>query len=136
MQACWTVSLALLQKKCGSNSTEKEFRRLVSVIVAHDERFDHMPDYSVRMADDMITFRRRATMRCGRETAADGAQLPLPMIDPETFAKARAAAPGYDVHALYGEWQAFSAKQGTPVKHPDKAFIGFCRARHKRAPLR
>jgi len=34
----WRVTLATLQKKCGSGSTEKEFKRLVQSIVREDER--------------------------------------------------------------------------------------------------
>src|SRR5271169_3470573 len=41
-KAEWRISLPLLQKKCGSSSTEKEFRRLVSNIVDEDQRFQHM----------------------------------------------------------------------------------------------
>lgn len=38
----WRISLALLQKKCGSNSTPREFRRLVVNIVREDREHDHM----------------------------------------------------------------------------------------------
>lgn len=133
MQSEWKISLRLLQKKCGSISTDKEFRRLVSTIVRHDETYDHMPDYSVRMEGDMVVFQRRAAMICGAK--GDDHQLALPMVDAETFAAARKVAPGYDVHFLYDEWQKFARKEGRPIKHPEKAFLGFCRERHKRAPL-
>lgn len=135
MQAEWRISLALLQKKCGSISTDKEFRRLVSTIVQHDETYDHMPDYSVRMEGETVVFRRRASMHCLRDQAAASAPFDPPAIDPETFAAARAAAPGYDVHYLHREWQAFAQKEGKPVKHPDRAFLGFCRERHRQAPI-
>jgi hypothetical protein len=45
------------------------------------------------------------------------------------------APPGYDIHALHQEWQAFAERQGKPVKNPDQAFLGFCRERHRRAPF-
>lgn len=134
-QSEWRISLELLQKKCGSNSTGKEFRRLVSTVVQHDTAFNHMPDYAVRMEGDKVVFRRRASMQFGAPPEELPAQFELPVIDPETFEEARKAAPGYDVHFLYAEWRAFAEKQSKPVKHPEKAFLGFCRERHKRAPL-
>lgn len=134
LQPEWRISLETLRKKTGSNSTTKEFRRLVSTIVEHDSRYDHMPDYSVRFEGDNVVFRRRDSMRCGLPPAETG-QFELPMIDPDTFEAARKAAPGYDVHYLHAEWRAFAQAQGKPVRDPNKAFVGFCRARHKRAPL-
>src|SRR5690606_31249502 len=59
----WRISLPILQKKCGSASTEKEFRRLVSKIVEEDQRHQHMPDYSVTLDDgDMVIFRSRGSV--------------------------------------------------------------------------
>lgn len=138
MQPEWRISLGLLQKKCGSNSTEKEFRRLVSTIISHDEAFSHMPDYSIRLKGDIVLFERRAVAGSGRgKRGSARPELGAPMtIAPETFDAARKVAPGYDIHFLHAEWQAYAADQGMPVKHPDKAFIGFCKARHTRNPLR
>lgn len=61
-QSEWRISLGLLQKKCGSSSTEKEFRRLVSKIVAEDQQFHHMPDYSMILDSDMVIFRSRGSV--------------------------------------------------------------------------
>jgi len=54
----------------------------------------------------------------------------VPSVSSETYEAARKAAPGYDVHFPHAEWQAWAADQGAPVKDPDSAFLGFCRARH------
>ncbi len=55
-QKSWKISLELLKKKCGSGSTDKEFRRLVQTIVRQDGQHDHMPDYSVAMENNMVAF--------------------------------------------------------------------------------
>ena len=51
-------------------------------------------------------------------------------LAPDTHDAARAAAPGWDVHMLEGEWRAWmKGRPGKPaLKHPDRAFIGFCKA--------
>lgn len=60
----WRISLELLQKKCGSSSTSKEFRKLVTNIVEEDLRHSHMPDYSVTLeSTDMVIFRAVAASR-------------------------------------------------------------------------
>ncbi|MGL4558591.1 MAG: replication initiator protein A, partial [Afipia sp.] len=52
----WRITLPVLQRKCGSSSTLREFRRLIQNIVEHDKEHAHIPDYGVQMDEDMITF--------------------------------------------------------------------------------
>ena len=59
----WAISLELLRKKCGSASSDKEFRRLVSVICEEDAEYHHMPDYAVRLDGDNVRFTNRNTMK-------------------------------------------------------------------------
>jgi len=136
-QPVWKISLELLQKKCGSNSTEKEFRRLVRTIVQQDETHSHFPDYTVTMADDLVTFaNRRTASGKARKLSGPSGDGRDPQIAPETLVKARKAAPGYDVYALQRDWVAFWRDGGCqPLKSADAAFIGFCKERQKRSPL-
>jgi hypothetical protein len=127
----WAISLDLLRKKCGSGSSEKEFRRLVGVICAEDAEHSHMPDYAVTIDGDNVRFNNRNTMK--PVTSPDQPQFPL--LDPETYHDARIVAPGYDVYYLEEQWRAFWYDSGQPeLKNPDAAFIGFCRSRHARQP--
>jgi len=116
----WKISLAALQRKCGSASTKREFRRLVGNIAAQDEEHGHIPDYAVRLVDDMVHFSNR------------GSNTPSPALTdetmirlaPDTLEKARLAAPGWDVYAMEQEWKEWITE---PPRNPDAAFIGFCR---------
>lgn len=135
-QPQWSISLELLQKKCGSNSTTKEFRRLARVIVKQDEAHGHFPDYAITMNETDVTFTNRRVVkvrpRPQRELFASS-----PQIKPESYDKARTAAPGYDIQGLFHEWVSWWRDSGRPeLKSPDAAFISFCRKRHERAPLR
>ena len=71
----------------------------------------------------------------GTPLPSDGETLkPLPS---EAYEEARAAAPGYDIHGLESEWREWWASSGKPkLDNPAAAFVGFCRSRHKRAPIR
>ena len=54
----------------------------------------------------------------------------------ETYEKAKQAARGYDVYFLHAEWQEWINKKGVHPKDPDAAFIGFCRKKAEKTPLR
>lgn len=120
----WKISLQKLQAKCGSNSTEKEFRRLVQKIVREDEKHDHMPDYAVRLIDDMVVF----TNRRSEEVVKSSQSFAALRLDPEAYHDARQVAPGWDVYLLEQEWHSWMAEMDSdPPRNPTKAFVGFCR---------
>ena len=126
----WKISLALLQKKCASASTEKEFRRLVSKIAAQDAAHHHMPDYAVTLdEDDMVTFHNRGTIK---DVEIDGPATVIPPLKTETLEEARQAAPGFDIYMLEQEWRSWITEQ---PRHPDSAFVGFCRKWFERRAL-
>lgn len=116
----WRISLDLLQKKCGSSSTSREFKRLIQTIIAQDAEHAHMPDYAIALEEDQVVFRNRGTM----VLKSKGTLPVVVFLQPETYDAAREAAPGWDVRYLEGEWRAWMKE---PPKSPDKAFIGFCR---------
>lgn len=117
----WRVTLATLQKKCGSGSTEKEFKRLVQSIIREDERHNHMPDYAVHFeGDDTVVFRNRKSLP-GLQAVPSSI---VPPLDPETYHDARTVAPGWDVHYLEQQWREWITE---PPRDADAAFIGFCK---------
>jgi plasmid replication initiation protein len=131
-QAEWVISLDLLRKKCGSASSEKEFRRLVCQICDEDAEHGHMPDYAVTIEGDTVRFLNRSVAR----PAALPPPISYPVLDAETYHDARTVAPGWDVYFLEQEWRRFWYESGQPeLANPDAAFIGFCRNRHQRQPV-
>jgi hypothetical protein len=127
----WRISLELLQKKCGSNSSLYEFRRLVKTICEEDATHSHMPDYAVSVEDDIVRFVNRQTMA----KIAPAEIHDFPLLDAETYHDARTVAPGYDIHWLEQQWREFWVESGKPeLKSPDAAFIAFCKKRYERNP--
>ena len=122
----WRISLAALQRKCGSASTPREFRRLVANIVKQDEAHNHMPDYAIRLEDMMVVFHNRQTATPPElENSSEVASIRLM---PGTYDQARLQAPGWDVHVLEAEWRAWMNDGGLDApKDADRAFLGFCR---------
>ena len=119
-QKDWKISLGALQRKCGSASTAREFKRLVSNIVTQDEEHNHMPDYAIRMVQDRVHFINRGSL-----------PSPCAVIDElwshlrsDTEEKARQVAPGWDVYVLEQDWREWITE---PPRDPNAAFIGFCK---------
>jgi Replication initiator protein A len=131
-QSTWTISLETLLKKSGSQSIITRFRQMVKHIAEHD----HLPDYRVSFDEesDNVTFFNRDNKWVERPLPSDGDTLPS--LPDEAYEEGRNAAPGYDIHALENDWRDFWESSGRPkIDNPAAAFVGFCRSRHKRAPI-
>ncbi|SFJ32474.1 Replication initiator protein A [Albimonas pacifica] len=129
MQPEWKIGLDTLREKCGSGSTDKEFRRLIGKIIVDDEQHDHMPDYTFTIEGDNVVVRPKRLI---------DEQLPLPNLSSlhlkgDTYDAARRAAPGWDVHYLETEWRSWVVDKGIAVKDADRHFVSFCK---KRGPYR
>lgn len=122
-QTQWRISLPALQRKCGSTSTTREFRRLVGAIVEQDEAHHHMPDYAIRLDGEMVVFENRGTM----DAIVSDVVTETIKLSPNAHERARAAAPGWDVHYLERAWRSWMADGGLDApRDPGKAFVGFC----------
>jgi plasmid replication initiation protein len=131
-QASWSISLEILLKKSGSQSSIKRFRQHVKQIAEHD----HLPDYRLAFDEesDMVLFANRDGKWVERPLPSHGDTLPP--LPSEAHEEGRTAAPGYDIYALEREWREWWASSGKPkLDNPAAAFVGFCRSRHKRAPI-
>ena len=121
-QRQWRIGFKPLQAKCGSNSSPREFRRLVSAIVTADLTHDHMPDYGIRIENDVVVFLNRGTMNADGPLIESTTSLPS-----ESYEAARKAAPGWDVYQLEQAWRSWMADGGLDApRDPAKAFVGFC----------
>ena len=131
----WRVSLETLLKKSGSTSPRRVFRAMLREII----RADGLPDYRIEEEPgDILRFAPRALVAGSlvggslalTEESADPAAPRLPPLDPDTFAEARALAPGADVYAFEHEWRLWWAATGRPkIQSPDRAFLAWVKTR-------
>jgi len=132
-QHSWKISLEMMLKKSGSQSSIKRFRQMVKQIA----QIDHLPDYRIAFGEetDQVIFHIRKSWWQGAPEREDAATIPP--LPTEAYESCRDAAPGYDIHALEAEWRQWWADSGRPkLDNPASAFVGFCRSRHDRNPLR
>jgi hypothetical protein len=131
-QSTWQISVETLLKKSGSQSPTNKFRHMLKHIAKHD----HLPDYRVTFNEetDQVMFHNRESWWESTPLPSDGATLPL--LPTQAYDDAREAAPGYDIHGLESEWRDWWASSGKmKLDNPAAAFVGFCRNRHKHAPI-
>lgn len=122
-QAEFKIGLDKLRVKCGSQSTEKEFRRLLLAIIEVDREHDHMPGYSFSLEDDIVFMRPKGEI----------APPPLPLfgnlLKSETYERARDLATGWDIHGLESDWREWIEKKGITPRDHDAHFLSFCKRR-------
>jgi hypothetical protein len=114
------IGLPKLHKKIGTPAPLFKFRAAFREII----KTNHLPDYRVSMDRDIVTFTNRKA-----RIIESNARLPLLM--PETFEKAKRAAPGWDIYYLEREWRDWITDKEKP-NNPDAAFIAFCRKKFRR----
>lgn len=125
----WKFSLSTLRERTGSNSTPKEFARLVRGIVADNEAHRHIPDYDFALNDNetlTITPRLEFLDSCAPH-AAESVRDALAPLRPATYERAKKIAPRADIYELEAQWRDLMASRSEPVRSPDAAFIGFVR---------
>lgn len=122
-QSEFRIGIEKLQAKCGSQSTSKEFRRLLETIIETDIEHDHMPDYRFEVNGNMVTVRPK-----GGASTPNFPGLFL-RLRTESYDRARELAPGWDVYVLEAEWREWVTKKKITPKSPNAHFQAFCKRR-------
>lgn len=128
LQTSFRIGLEKLRLKCGSQSTLKEFRRLLQTIINDDAQHGHMPAYSFALVDDMVEMRPKVNPQ-------QLVLLPMPEnsihLSPDIYKQAREYAAGWDIRGLEGEWREWLTKKGIVPRQPERHFLAFCKRRGK-----
>lgn len=128
----WRIGLDALKQKCGSTSTEKEFKRLIKAICRTDAKEDHMPDYCFELEADILLVRPKLAFTEAIEGPSP--TLPMLLISGEGRLEAKQHAGGWDIDFIeqeFRDWVA-SRKEPSPIRSVDAAFIGFTKTWVKR----
>lgn len=123
-QSGFRIGIEKLRNKCGSQSTAKEFRRLLQTIIDDDAKHNHMPGYAFAIDGEMVDIFPKAA-----NDAGEPPPLPHLQLQSDTYERARDLAAGWDVHGLEIEWRDWIHKKGITVTRPDAHFLAFCKKR-------
>ncbi|MDG1372154.1 MAG: replication initiator protein A [Paracoccaceae bacterium] len=117
-----------LRMKTGSQSTPKEFRRMVKAIVDMNNEKSHIPDYSFELDGDLFIIRPRAdfTDIYAEPEMADAIdQITLPS---SAYDNARKHVGGYDLYFLEREWRGMLSGKNSVPDNPSGSFINFVKS--------
>lgn len=126
-QSSFKIGLDKLRHKCGSQSTLKEFRRLLQAIIDDDKQHNHMPGYSFSIDGEMVEMRYKAPP----SPAAPQSPYELLRLKGDTYDLGRSYAAGWDIYALEGEWRAWIEQKNIVPRNADAHFLSFCKRRGK-----
>jgi len=119
-QSKWEIGLTKLKAKTGSQSTDKEFKRMLSKVITDNQAYEHMPDYTFELSDHKLV------VRPIRSTPVQGH---LPPLHSDTYEEARKYAAGWDIRVLESEWRDWVTTKQIKVRNTDTNFISFCKKR-------
>ncbi len=117
-----------LRMKAGSQSTPKEFRRMVKAIVDMNNEKNHIPDYRFELDGDLFVIRPRSEFTdiyAEPETVDALDQIALPS---SAYENARKYAGGYDLYFLEREWRDMLSGKKSMPDNPSGSFINFVRS--------
>ena len=138
-QHSWKVSVALLQKKCGSRQAEKHFVAHLRELITSDT----LPDYSVALELGQVIFHRRE----GRSLELVKPPAPVPVVTASHAAPVKRGifisisaidrlyelAPGWDKYMLEKLYCAWAADK-EPAHSEDARFFGWVKSFTKSKP--
>ena len=118
----WSIGLVKLKDKCGSYSTDKEFKRLISKIASEDIAHAHIPDYNLRIEGSQAVFYSKGSIPTPLVEVFEG------LLELDAYDDAKEVAPGWDVRHLEHEWRRWCGKEEIEPKHPTKHYLKFCQS--------
>lgn len=119
-QSKWEIGLTKLKAKTGSQSTDKEFKRMLSKVITDNLAHEHMPEYTFELVDQKLVVRPIRKENSGPT---------LPALKSDTYEEARYFASGWDIRVLEEEWREWISTKNITVRNADRNFVSFCKKR-------
>lgn len=118
----WKFTIEELQQRTGSQSTSREFKRLLQTIFAEQ---DHIPDYTFELINETVHIRPRPSLievykKPEKPSGIDKIHLKL-----DTLEKAKRFAQGWDIHGIERDWREMLASKNSIPDKPDGSFINY-----------
>jgi len=119
----WPFKLATLHERTGSQSSFREFKRMLRAII---DDHGHIPDYTFELINETVWIRPKETFR----KHLNGKQPPAPavvqiVLKPQTIENARKFAGGWDLYMIESEWRQMLGERGSLPDKPDGSFVQY-----------
>jgi plasmid replication initiation protein len=121
----WHLRLETIHARTGSNSTMKEFRRMLKSIIEDNSKHHHIPDYSFTMDGDLVIIRPRKDFSKTYTEPETADAIDKVRLKHSTHDIARKFAGGYDIYFLEGAWRDMLMTKRAIPENADGSFMGF-----------
>ena len=118
----WSFKVETLHDRTGSQSSPKEFRRMLKAIIDNQR---HIPDYTFRLEDDTVHIYPRSDFKGTFNPPPAPQAVSDILMKPETLERAQRFANGRDVPFLENEWRVMLEDKGSIPRKPDGSFINY-----------
>ena len=119
----WLMKLTTLHDRTGSQSSYREFKRMMKVIIDDHE---HIPDYTFELIDETVYIWPRKEFKKRFSGKKKDAVNALPFhIKPETFEIAQQFSEGWDIYFIETEWRKMLEKKAIKPDSPNGSFVGY-----------
>lgn len=119
--------LEKLRIKTGSQSTAKEFKRMVKAVVETNREEGHIPDYTFELDGDLLIIRPRTEFTSLFNEPDTQEAIAAIRLPESAFKAAKQAAPRYDVYYLEQEWRNMLIDRQSIPKNPAGSFVAFAK---------
>lgn len=123
-KAEFPIWLETLHLKSGSQSTLREFKRLLKAVIADDDEHGHFPSYRFRLIDENNRTKVLIQAKDERPTLFMHSRL---QVSADAHMASKEIAAGWDTEHLLGEWRDWVTAKKIEVRDPDQHFLSFCR---------
>ena len=133
---CWRFKMETLHERTGSTSTLWEFRRMIKTIIDDNKKFNHIPDYTFELENDVVTMKPRPEFLERYAGPKQPGLIDKISLKTQTYENARKIAGGWDLYFLEEEWRSMLGQKEEVSERPDGSFVGFVKwyvAEHGRA---
>ena len=119
----WTMKLTTLHDRTGSQSSFREFKRMMKVII---DDHDHIPDYTFELIDETVYIWPRKEFKKRLNSKKKEAANALPFhLKSETFEAAQRFSQGWDIYFIESEWRAMLTQKDVEPDSANGSFIGY-----------
>ena len=132
----WKWSLRSLFERSGSSQSYKYFARDLRKLVARKTLLDYRLSIVAKNGKQYLTAEKNKSLtHIKQETNCQSDGVHFLKLNTETYVAAKVVASGHDIYAIEQIWRRYSQKMQTDIKHPDKAFIAFCKTYAAKNPI-
>ncbi len=119
----WKFTIKTLHERTGSQSSYREFKRLLNSIL---EDHAHIPDYNFELVDETVYIRPKGEFSKAYQEKIAPSAIDKINLKAGTYITAKGLAKGWDIYGIEDDWRRMLVSKGGEIPQtPDGSFIAY-----------